>query len=320
MTGRKLLTLSVVLTVVVGLLVTGGVPPAQSQAKAVRLTMVLGRLDNPFFASVRDGAQAEANRVGNVQVTVLGSSSIEDQLKKVEDSLQTKPDVLGVSAWDRNGIVPAIQKANAAKIPVIMIDEGTAAGQTVAFISTDNVEGGRLAGTWIVQAMGGKGKLAIIEGAPGGTTNNDRLKGLHEVIDKAPGIKVVASVPADWVRDKGLKVMGDILVGNPDLDAVMAMNDEMALGAMQAIKARGKLGRIKLVGYNGAAEAIQEVYRGNMAADIVQFPEEMGRLFVVWALNSMKGVKPPVYHIAPPVISVDTVTAKKIGAAILAIK
>jgi len=312
MTSRKLLAVLVVL----GLIGVLGVSPVQSQGTSLRLAMVLGRLDNPFFASVRDGAQAEAQRVGHVSITVLGTSSIEDELKKVEDTLQTKPDVIGIASWDRNGIVPVIQKANQANIPVIMIDEDTAGGKTVAYIATDNVEGGLLAGQWAAQALGGQGRVAIIEGAPGGTTNPDRVKGFHQAVDKYTGIKVVASVPADWVRDKGLKVMSDILVGNPNLNLVMAMNDEMALGAMQAIKARGKQQQIKLVGYNGAAEAIQAVYRGDMAADVVQFPEEMGRLFVVWALNTTKGIKPPVYHIAPPVTVVDTVLAKKIGLAI----
>jgi ribose transport system substrate-binding protein len=282
---------------------------------AIRLGLVLGDMSNPFWGTLSEAAQAAAQSAGNVELTVLGSNNLEDEVKVVEDLISSKVDVIGVAPWDAQGIVPAVEKANQAGIPVLTVDETAASGQIEAYIATDNVEGGRLAGEWLVKNMGGKGNLAIIEGGAGSSTNNARLEGLHSVID-GTDIKVVASLPADWVRDKGLQVMNDILTANPELDAVMAMNDEMALGALEAIKAAGREGQIKLVGYNGALEAIKSVYDGGLAADVVQYPEEMGKLFVEWSLRVLNGEKPPEFHIKPAVDVVDTQILRKVNLAV----
>jgi len=139
---------------------------------------------------------------------------------------------------------------------------------------------------------------------------------LHSVLDKYPDITVVASLPADWARDKGMQVMNDVLTANPDLNAVMAMNDEMALGAVQAIKAAGKQDQIKLVGYNGALEAIKAVYTTDLAADVVQYPEEMGKLYVEWAVRILGGEKPADVNIHPSVSVVDTQLLAKLKLAV----
>jgi ribose transport system substrate-binding protein len=284
-------------------------------SKTYRFGLVLGDMSNPFFSTVGDAAKAAAKAAGNVDLTVLGSNSLEEQVKVVEDMISSKVDVIGVAPFDAQGITPTVEKANAAGIPVITVDETAAGGKVDAYIATDNVQGGQLAGEWLVKAMGGKGKLAILEGGAGSSTNNARLEGLHGVIDKSD-IKVVASLPADWARDKGLQVMNDILTANPDLNAVMAMNDEMGLGALQAIKAAGKEDQIKLISYNGALEAIKSVYDGGLAADVVQYPEEMGKLFTEWAVRIMNGEKPPQVNIHPSVSVVDTQLLKKLNLAV----
>ncbi len=290
-------------------------PTAAPGTKKIRLSLVLGDMSNPFFSTLGDAAKAEAQAAGNVDLTVLGATTLEEQVKAVEDQISAKVDLIGVAPIDAQGITPTVEKANAAGIPIITVDENAAGGQVEAYIATDNVQGGALAGEWLVKAMDGKGKLAIIEGGAGSSTNNARLQGLHSVID-GTDIQVVASLPADWARDKGLQVMNDILTANPDLSAVMAMNDEMALGAVQAIKAAGKQDQIKLVGYNGALEAIKSVYTGDLAADVVQYPEEMGKLYVDWGIRILNGQKPPNVNIHPAVSVVDTQIAHKAIAAI----
>jgi ribose transport system substrate-binding protein len=294
---------------------TQAAPTVAGGAKTYRFGLVLGDMSNPFFSTVGDAAKAAATAAGNIDLTVLGSNSLEDQVKVVEDLISSKVDLIGVAPFDAQGITPTVEKANAAGIPVITVDETSAGGKVDAYIATDNVEGGTLAGQWLVKAMGGKGKLAIIEGGAGSSTNNARLQGLHSVIDNTD-IKVVASLPADWARDKGLQVMNDILTANPDLNAVMAMNDEMALGALQAIKAAGKDKQIKLVGYNGALEAIKSVYDGGLAADVVQYPEEMGKLYIEWSIRILSGEKPAEQHIKPAVSVVDTQLLQKLKLAV----
>jgi ribose transport system substrate-binding protein len=281
----------------------------------LKFGLVLGDMSNPFFSTVADAAKAAAAAAGNIELVVLGSNNLEEQVKAVEDMISSKVDLIGVSPFDAQGITPTVEKANAAGIPVITVDENAAGGKVSAYIATDNVEGGRLAGEWIVKAMGGKGKMAILEGGAGSSTNNARLEGLHSVID-GTAIEVVASLPADWARDKGLQVMNDILTGNPDLSLVMAMNDEMALGALQAIKAAGKENQIKLVGYNGALEAIKSVHDNGLAADVVQYPEEMGKLYIVWGIRILNGENPPEVHIKPAVSVVDSQLLQKLRLAV----
>jgi ribose transport system substrate-binding protein len=330
---RKSFNFTVGIIVILSMILAGCVSPtqtptqpqatdAQPQATTVpqssgklRFGLVLGDMSNPFFSTVADAAKAAAAAAGNIELVVLGSNNLEEQVKAVEDMISSKVDLIGVSPFDAQGITPTVEKANAAGIPVITVDENAAGGKVSAYIATDNVEGGRLAGEWIVKAMGGKGKMAILEGGAGSSTNNARLEGLHSVID-GTAIEVVASLPADWARDKGLQVMNDILTGNPDLSLVMAMNDEMALGALQAIKAAGKENQIKLVGYNGALEAIKSVHDNGLAADVVQYPEEMGKLYIVWGIRILNGENPPEVHIKPAVSVVDSQLLQKLRLAV----
>ncbi len=293
-------------------------PTAASQGgeQTIHLALVLGDMSNPFFSTVGDAAKAAAAAAGNVELSVLGTTTLEEQVKAVEDQISAKVDLIGVAPFDAQGITPTVEKANAAGIPIITVDETSAGGQVEAYIATDNVQGGALAGEWLVKAMDGKGKLAILEGGAGSSTNNARLEGLHSVLDKYPDITVVASLPADWARDKGMQVMNDVLTANPDLNAVLAMNDEMALGAVQAIKAAGKQDQIKLVGYNGALEAIKAVYTTDLAADVVQYPEEMGKLYVEWAVRILGGEKPADVNIHPSVSVVDTQLLAKLKLAV----
>jgi ribose transport system substrate-binding protein len=272
-------------------------------------------MSNPFFTTLSDAAKAEAKALGpNVDLTVLGSTTLEEQVKALDDQISAKVDVIGFDPFDAKAVIPTVQQANAAGIKVMTVDSSAAGGTIDTYIGTDNVEGGTLAGEWLAQAMGGQGKLAIIEGDAGDSTNNDRLQGFHSVIDKT-SIQVVSTLPAGWARDKGLSVMTDILTANPDLNAVFALNDEMALGAVQAIKAAGKTNQIIVVGYNGALEAIKAAYTGDMSADVVQYPEAMGKLFVDWAVRDMNGQKPPAI-IRPEVNVVDSTLLAKVKLAV----
>lgn len=271
-------------------------------------------LSNPFWTTVSNAAN-EVAKTKNVTVTVLGSEDIAGEVKNAEDLIQQKVDVLVLTPWDAQGIIPVVEKANAAGIPVLTVDQNAAGGKVETYIATDNVLGGKLAGYWLAEALGGSGKIAVLEGKAGATTNNDRLSGFHEVLKMYPKIQVVVSLTANWKRDQGLTVMSDILTAHPDLNGVMALNDEMALGAMEAIKSANKTNQILLVGYNGADEAIRQVNTGNIAADVVQYPEIMGRLMVEWAIRIKNGEKPPA-RLNPGVNVIDTTTLKKAFTAI----
>jgi len=284
-----------------------------AQKKEFRFGMAMQTLQNPFYLSMKAGAEKAAAELGNVKLTIVGaehSTDLTSQVKQIEDFIQMKMDVIGVVAIEKKGIIPTIEKVNKAGIPVITVDTDADGGRRECYIATDNVLGGRLAAQWIAHALNGQGKIAILEGAPGSQANFLRMGGFKPEIDKVKGIQVVSSLTAKWRRDEGMRVMNDIITAHPDLDAVMAMNDEMALGALEALRTRNKLKQVQLVGFNGAFEAIQQVYRGNMAADVVQYAERMGELYVHWAVKIANGEKVPQHlpktETNPPTIHIDS--------------
>lgn len=284
-----------------------------AQKKEYRFGMALQNLQNPFYLSLKAGAEKTAADLGNVKLFVVGaehSTDLTTQVRQIEDFIQMKMDTIGIVAIERKGIIPTIEKVNKAGIPVLTIDTDSDGGKRECYIATDQVLGGALGAQWMIRALQGRGKIAILEGAPGSLNHALRMQGFKPEIDKAKGIQIVSSLTAKWRRDEGMRVMNDIITAHPDLNAVMALNDEMALGALEALRTRGKLKQVKVVGFNGAAEAIQQVYRGNMAADIVQYPEKIGELFVHWSVKIAQGEKPPQdlpkTPTNPPTIHIDS--------------
>lgn len=267
-----------------------------AQEKEYRLGICLQTLQNPWMLSLKAGAETAAAKLGNVKLYVVGaehSTDLSTQVRQVEDFIQMKLDAIGLFAIERKGIIPTMEKVKKAGIPVITLGTDSEGGPRVCTIGADEFLSGKVAAQWVIGALLGYGKIAVLEGAPGSLTNNLRCEGFNTEIKKAKGIEVVSALTAKWRRDEGMRVMSEILTAHPDIDAVMAMNDEMALGALETLRSKGKLDQVKIIGINGAAEAIQQVYRGNMAADIVHYPERIGELFVQWAVKFAQGEKLP---------------------------
>ena len=286
-------------------------PEAPADDAVIRLGLVTGDLSNQFFVSMRESAEATAAKYG-VELTVIGSTTLQENIQNVEDLIQTGVSAIGICPFDAQGNIPVVEECNAASIPVFTLDEDVEGGDIVAYIGTDNYVGGVLAGEWLAEKLGGAGEVAILEGGAGSYTSNTRKDGFMEGI-AGTDIEVVTSIAADWSRDKGMSVMSDIIAGNPNLSAVFALNDDMGAGAMEALKTAGRED-VLVIGFNGTAEAIQNVARGDFAATVVQYPEEMGRLYVENALAIVRdGVYPEEehVHIKPPVGIVDTGSAQK---------
>ena len=160
------------------------------------------------------------------------------ELSNVEDLLVKGVDVLLINPTDSDAVGSAVAAANKAGVPVVTLDRGANSGTVVAHIASDNVAGGRMAGEFILQKLGGKGKVVELEGIPGTTAARDRGQGFNEAVkDK---LEVVARQTADFDRTKGLTVMENVVQAQPDFDAVFAHNDKMALGALRALEAAGK--------------------------------------------------------------------------------
>jgi len=269
-----------------------------------RIALVMKTLNNPFFISMQKGAEEAAERLG-VNLIVQAAErevDVEKQMQIIENLIQTRVDAICVAPSGSKEIIPAIAKANEAGIPVLVVDTRVDAQaakeagiQIATFIGSDNYEGGRIAGEYLVQLFNGKAKVAILEGIPGHETGDARLRGFLYAIKDEPGIEVVASQPANWERDQGFNVFQNILQAHPDVQALFACNDMMALGAVEAIAAAGKTGEIVVIGFDAVEDARKAIAEGKMEASVAQFPYEMGKTAVETAVKILNGESVPDY-------------------------
>lgn len=280
---------------------TGTETPASAE-KPLELVIITQSWDNIFFVQMRDAALAYAEKLDNVNVTVMAGADINEQLKLMEDFTVQKPDAIAVCSYDASAIVPGIETAMAAGIPVFCLDNNCTGTEIVSFIGTDNVLGGYLMGKYINEVMGGEGEMAVIEGPAGNFNSNIRRQGMDQAFEEIGSkVEVVASISANWKRDQGLTVANDIITSTPDLKLIFCLNDEMAFGAMQAIEASGR--DITLVAYNGVPEAFMNIYNGHMLATAAQYPETFATTYIDCAIALVRdGVQPEATYAIPAAV------------------
>jgi ribose transport system substrate-binding protein len=267
-----------------------------------RVALVLKTLNSPFFIEMQRGAEEAARRL-NVELVVQAAErevDVEKQMQIIENLIQAKVNALAVTPSGSREVVPALVKANLAGIPVIVVDTrldpkaaADAGVKTVAFVGSDNYRGGQIVGEFLVKTAGGRANVAILEGIPGHDTGDSRVRGFRDAIKATPGVKIVASQTANWERDQGFSVFQNILQAHPELDTVFACNDMMALGAIEAISAAGRTGRIRVLGFDAVEDARRALEAGTMVASVAQFPQEMGRIAVESAVKVLKGETVP---------------------------
>lgn len=286
-----------------------------SQAEDGRPTiaLVMKTLNNPFFIEMERGAREAAERL-KVNLIVQAADrelDVERQMQICENLIQRKVDVLCVTPSGTREIIPAIVKANASDIPVIIVDTrvdlealAAAGGKTASFIGSDNYDGGNIAGKFLAEQLNAQGKVAILEGIPGHETADSRRQGFLDAIALSPGIEVVTSQPANWERDQGYNVFQNMMQAHPDINGLFAASDLMALGAMEAIAAAGKTGQITIVGFDALDEARAAIDNGSMAGTIAQHPDEMGKTAIEYAHQLLQGESIPD-HLA---VSIELIT------------
>jgi ribose transport system substrate-binding protein len=282
-----------------------GASTSGSASAKPRIALVLKTLNNPFFNDMQRGAQKAADALG-VELVVQAAereTDVERQMQIVENLIQSGVKALALTPSGSKEVVPAVVKANRANIPVVIVDTrldsaaaAEAGAKSASFIGSDNYDGGLTAAKFVVSATAGKANVAVLEGIPGHETGDSRIRGFKEGIAATPGIKIVASQPANWERDQGFNVFQNMLQAHPEIDTVFACNDMMALGAIEAIRAAGKTGRIKVVGFDAVEDARKAINDGTMLASVAQFPEDMGRSAIENAVKALRGepVQPDV--------------------------
>ena len=264
--------------------------PAAPTGGDFTLGLSLSTLNNPFFVTLRDGAEAAATAAGVELVVVDAQDDPAQEATNIEDLIQRGVDALLINPTDADAIVPSIQKANEAGIPVFTVDRGAAGGEVVSHIASDNVAGGRLAAEFLCEALGSAGSVVELEGIAGTSAARDRGQGFNDYMSSdCTGVEIVAKQTANFNRAEGLSVFENILQAQPEIDGVFAHNDEMILGALEAAEAAGRAEEIVFVGFDAVDDAVAAVEAGKLAATVAQQPAEMGRLSVEYAINHLNG-------------------------------
>jgi ABC-type sugar transport system substrate-binding protein len=268
------------------------------------LGLAVSTLNNPFFVSLRDGAQAAADAAGAKLTVTDARDDATQQADQVANFQTQQLDAVLINPVDSDAAGPIVAPLDAAKIPVVAVDRAVNGAKVNTFVASDNVEGGRMAAQQLATAIGEKGQIIVLQGVAGTSASRERGQGFTEGIAKFPNVDVVASQPADFDRAKGLDVATNLLQAHPGVVGIFAENDEMALGAVQALGSRaGK--DVFVVGFDGTADAQAAIKAGTMYATIAQQPEEIGKAAVEAAVKILDGKQ------VEPTISVPVVAMTK---------
>ena len=274
------------------------VPGLSFAAEKLVIGLSISTQVNPFYKAMADGVKAQAKDMGITAYVLSADDKLDKQISDVEDLIQKKIDVLLINATQA-GAQAVIEKAAKAKIKVVTLQRQIPSPAVSSHIGTDNVVIGRLGAEWIVSRLGAKGNVVVLEGIPGAASSEDRKKGAAEVFPKYSGIKIVSQQTAEYDRAKALHVMENILQAQPDIDAVYCFNDEMAMGALSAVKAAKRKG-IMITGMDANKDAVESVKKGDLTMTIALPPYDIGRMGVIygkWLLTGEMSV--PVKSVMP---------------------
>lgn len=277
-------------------------------AKAPRGTIGVSllTLDNPFFKVIGDHVVKSGKTHGYDTLLVSGDKDVAKQSNQIKDFIVRDVVAIVLSPCDSKAIVPVIQEANAAGIPVFTVDVpcNEPGVQIVTQVATDNYGGGKEAGHAMIEALGpAGGKVAVLHFKQVESCQL-RVKGFREVIDAHNNsgkarIEIVAELESGGAKDIGYKAAEDTLQANPDLRGIFAINDPAALGARAALEKAGKAQQVKIIGFDGQPEGKQAIKEGKIYADPIQFPDKMGAQLVESIMTYSKGLPQPAQILIP---------------------
>jgi ribose transport system substrate-binding protein len=274
--------------------------PQLAHAAPLKIGMSVPGLQFPFFVIMKDDAEKAAAKLGATIVFADAQNDSSKQASDIENFVAQKVDAILVSPMTVDSQVPAIEAAIAAGIPVATVDRKSNSDKVLVHVGADNVQGGRAAAKFIVDKLGNKGSVIELEGTPGASAAIDRKKGFDEVIKKS-GVKLLVSEGAEFNRAKGQNVMESLIQKYPKFDAVFGANDEMIIGAVEAMSAAGVKSKVT-IGFDATPDAFQYMKEGKLNATIDQFPGKQAGEALKYLVDNVKSKKKPakpVYYINP---------------------
>ncbi len=318
---RFMLLLSLVFTLVLAACAPAAAPSGASDAPAaddggsdedapLRIGYSVATLENAFFVGMTAGvvSQAEAEGAELLQANANGDAST--QVNQILDLITQGVDVLILNPINADGIVPVVERANEAGIPVITLDRGSSGGEVASFLETDNIAMGKEAAQYIAEKLTerygeAKGNVVNLQGLRGTTAAEAREEGFTTEIANYPGITVVVNQAADFNQEKALNIMSNAIQANPQIDAVFGANDDNAMGAVKAIEQAGLSTNpddenyIYVIGIDGTAQAIEAIRNGSLAATISQNPVTMAQEAVKIGYKIRNGETPEAHILWP---------------------
>lgn len=272
------------------------------QARADEPTIALVQINQQalFFTQMNEGAQKKADELGAKLVIFNANNDPAAQNNAIETYIADKVDGLVVVAIDTNGIMPAVEAAGAAGIPVAAVDAILPTGPQIAQVGVDNEAAGRDIGEHFLEVSGGSAKLGIV-GALNSTIQNVRQKGFEDVVKAAPGVTIVGVVDGRNVQDNAMSAAESLMTANPDLTAIYATGEPALLGAVAAVESQGRQDSVKIVGWDLTASAIKGIDEGYVVGVVQQDPAGMGAAAVEAAFNAIKSKPASTETVAVPI-------------------
>ncbi|WP_249630135.1 substrate-binding domain-containing protein [Streptococcus uberis] len=265
-------------------------------AKDLKLGVSISTTNNPYFIAMKDGLDKFA---GEKKVSLKVADAQDDAARQVDDIqnfISQNVDAILINPVDSKAVVSSIKAANSANIPVILIDRGSEGGDVLTTVASDNVEAGKMAAEFVVKELGEKAKAFELSGVPGASATVDRGKGFNKIAKTK--LDILSSQSANFDRAKALNTAQNMIQGHKDVQVIFAQNDEMALGAAQAVKSAG-LKDILIVGIDGQPDAHDAIKNGDITATIAQQPAKMGEIAIQAAIDHYQGKKVKKTTVSP---------------------
>jgi len=292
------------------LLVALGCKNQTNSNQPKKIAIVVSTLNNPWFVFLAQTAAAKAKSLGYQTRIFDSQNNTALETDHFENAIASGYKAILFNPTDANGSVVNVNKAKAAGVPVFCMDrEVNAANAATSQILSDSYSGSVDVGKYFVQTLHKKGKYVELLGLVSDNNTWNRSKGFHSVVDNYPDLKMLAQQSADFDQNKAMEVTESILQAYPDIDAVFCGNDAMALGAYQALVSAGKADKVKVFGFDGAADVVQSIKDGKITATGMQFPQVMAQTAAVYADEYFKGKRNFPKKIP---VSVELVTAKNV--------
>ncbi|KQR44515.1 substrate-binding domain-containing protein [Frigoribacterium sp. CFBP 8754] len=276
------------------------------EADKPTVVLSLSTLNNPFFVELRDGAVAEAKKQG-VDLEVVDAQNDSATQANQLATAASSADAVILNAVDSDAAGPAAKQLNDSSVPIVAVDRAVNGADVASFVASDNVAGGKQAADALAAAIGEKGEVIVLQGVAGTSASRDRGQGFADGIAAYPGITVVGQQTANFDRATALDVTTNLLQAHPDAVGVFAENDEMGLGAIQALGSRAGTD-VKVAAFDGTEDGLKAVEAGTMSSTIAQQPAKLGALAVDQAVKAIDDD-----GAADEAVDVITVTKENVG-------